>query len=190
MPTLRNLYREYIDDLRNHKIEVGVHSGAAKWTESVKTYWARKGNENGFLVNANRIKYDNENFIGHEYILDVIWRTDTEQTKQIQLALECEWQTGIKFQEKDFRKLIFVKAKQKVFIFQVLNREILQNRIKELQRCIKQCRIGQEPKEEYLLIGHIDGPDMGGYRIDILHGFIGHAAGDFRQMSDECVKIK
>lgn len=190
MPTLRNLYKEYINDLHNHRIEVDVHSGAAKWTESVKTFWAQKGNENGFLVNANRIKYDDKHFIKHEYILDVIWRTDTEQTKQIQLALECEWQTGIKFQEQDFRKLIFVKAKQKVFIFQVLNREILQYRIKELQRCVKQCRIGQEPKEEYLLIGHVDGPDIGGYRIDILQGFIGDANGDFKQISDECVKIK
>ncbi len=79
-----------------------------------KTCCTRKGNVNGCWICADR----NQNCTGHECLISLIWLMHNRQTKQIQLSLECEWQTAKKFQEDDFRKLIFIKAKQKVFIFQ------------------------------------------------------------------------
>lgn len=186
MPALINLYKEYLANLPYMGLH--VHSGARQWTESVKTYWARKGAEKGFRVWANRIKYNSNNCTGHEYLLDLIWMTHNRQTNQIQLALECEWQTSIQCQEYDFLKTVFLKAKQKVFIFQFYWNREPRDRVTELIKYIKKCHIRQAPEEEYLLICHRDDRHEG--LIEIVNGFIASVSGDFNQISEVKVKIR
>ena len=132
MPSLRSLYKEYLTSLPLAGLH--VNSGARRWTESVKIYWAQKGDENGFQVWANRVNYRSRNFTGHEYMLDLIWRRTNIQTNQIQLALECEWQSRKEPQEHDFQKLVYVKARQKVFIFQFYRDRDPFDRVRELMR--------------------------------------------------------
>ena len=186
MPSLSSLYREYLTSLP--LMGLHVHSGARQWTESVKMYWARKGDENGFQVWANRVNYRSKNFTRHEYMLDLIWRTTNIQTNQIQLALECEWQSKKEYQEHDFQKLVFLKARQKVFIFQFYKDRNPGDRVGELIRFAKKCRIKQEPEEEYLLISHRDDRNKG--LVEIVDGFIAYTNGDFDHISEERVFIK
>lgn len=186
MPSLRSLYKEYLTSLPLAGLH--VNSGARRWTESVKIYWAQKGDENGFQVWANRVNYRSRNFTGHEYMLDLIWRRTNIQTNQIQLALECEWQSRKEPQEHDFQKLVYVKARQKVFIFQFYRDRDPVDRVRELMRFAKKCRIKQEPEEEYLLISHRDDRRKG--LVETVDGFIAYANGGFDHISEERVPIR
>lgn len=186
MLALTRMYKEYIANLP--KMDLHIVSGAKHWTESVKLYWARKGDDSGFQVWANRINHNSKNCIRHEYMLDLIWMAHSSRTRHIELALECEWQTRMRYQEHDFRKLVFLKAKQKVFIFQCPRYEEPQNRVKEFVKYIRECRITQVPEEKYLLISHRDNRGKG--LVEIVNGFIAYPNGDFDRLSEQSIEIE
>jgi len=168
---VKTLYRQYIQDLQDNKLNVNQYSGSTDWTVTVKTWWAQQGIKYPqLLVCANKVALQAENFCNTEYMCDVVWLESKPRTNLIELALECEWH---KDQEYDFRKLVYVKANRKVFIFQLNKSDNVDQRVRKFQMCINSCRIAQDPQEQYLLIGHVDKVNLKGEsRRDRLHAYV------------------
>jgi hypothetical protein len=181
-PTLRSLYRQYLDALP--KAGVRACSDGPEWTSRVKQWWARKGTEYGFRVWANHLDLENLRFHKKEFMIDVLWEINTRQRAQIQMALECEWAKGMDDILWDFRKLVYVKARQKVMIFQSSSRREPHN-IDELASVIGKCRIKQEPAGQYLLIRHRDHRPEPGRLVQWMRGYIVDEDGSCKALGEE-----
>lgn len=158
MTELENLYRSYLKGVA----KFGPFD-RTKWTKFVKTHFAEVGKRRHFAVYANGIEVTGKMVEHREYQLDLIWENrkdgssgSCQPTKsQLQLAMESEWETNEDEQEDDFYKLVYSKAKWKVFIFRSIakNDELCQ-RLKLLVGWANSCKIRQEPRERYLLVSH------------------------------------
>lgn len=168
-PTLRSLYRQYLDALP--KLGVDAYSSSAAWTRHIKEWWARKGTEYAYQVRANALDLKHARFAKKEFMVDVLWEIDSKRTAQIQMALECEWSTNRAGILWDFRKLVCLKAPQKVMIFQASSRREPHS-IEELAGAVRRCRIRQEPAEQYLLIRHRDHRPEPEQLIQLMRGYI------------------
>jgi hypothetical protein len=180
--TLRSLFRQYLDALP--KIGVDACSGPGEWTRHVKEWWAKKGTEYGFQVWANGLGLKNPKFKNKEFMVDLLWEIDSNRTALIQMALECEWNTSIDDILWDFCKLVYVKARRKVMIFQVpLRKE--PDPINEFTSVVRRCRIKQEPAEKYLLIRHKDRRPEPNQLMQLIRGYIVDQNGSIEPLGDE-----
>ena len=96
-----------------------------KWTAHVKKCLSDLGRARGFLTYPRYENGRSANGNG-EWMLDVVWVDakhdlsggfDWRYTRGVNLACECEWETGEEFILEDFYKLTFVVADHRLFIY-------------------------------------------------------------------------
>ncbi len=182
-PTLSSLYRQYLDALP--KIGVHTSSSGAEWTRHIKVWWAKKGIEYSFQVWANGFDLKYVNFHKREFMVDLLWEVDNERVAKMQMASECEWDMTPDEILWDFCKLVYVKAGQKVMIFQVSSRQEDDDIVNELSGLVKRCRIKQEPAEQYLLIRHKDYWPEPNRLIQLMRGYIVEQDGSCKTLGKE-----
>ena len=152
---LGQLHEKYCDQ---YPFFLNQHSKPCEWTQAVKSFWIAEANSApGIVVHTRVGSKQCANHEDHEYMMDVVWEDTT--TNSLLLALEVEWSTKVEEQIKDFKKILYAKARYKVFLFQV-NRGSgsPDSFVSQLSGLVAGSGILQQPAEEYLFICHRDGP--------------------------------
>ena len=98
------------------KVAGGAEDGV--WTEMIKTKLIELGHKHGYGVSASgrRVRADTG-----EWLYDLVWcdgKDDPWEFWEMPLAMECEWSPVKGDIDYDFEKLLVVKAKYRLFIFQ------------------------------------------------------------------------
>ena len=128
-------------------IDLKGKSGRKIWTRTIKKKLTSLGQENGYAVADEDIKKD-----FREWLYDLVWwkykDNHFNNMISIDLAVESEWtpswkeingeKRGAEY-EKDFLKLVYAKAKLKLFIFGAYNKEDLEKRLKQFKRLANMC---------------------------------------------------
>lgn len=128
--------------IRSLPSELGDPYGANKpWTKAVKTQLDAMGKTRGLMVCCHGSQ-------DHEWLLDVVWMVAKEH--KIVLAVESEWGTLAQV-EDDFDKLMSIKARSKLMLFNTNNHrgaEIIVNKLESNMRVYPYHLAG----EEYMLL--------------------------------------
>ncbi len=81
------------------------------WTTAVKTVLSCVGTTKGYDVQCSGLEG------AHEWLLDVVWRTDSETSMGVSLGCESEWNEDSQEVILDFQKLLCIKAPLKLMIY-------------------------------------------------------------------------
>jgi len=87
-----------------------------EWTKRIKLEFSKLGHEKGFSVSASEC----EGVETGEWLFDLIWcdgERDPWVFLEMPMAMECEWSLNDDEIWWDFEKLLVVRAKYRVFIF-------------------------------------------------------------------------
>jgi hypothetical protein len=128
--------------------------GDREWTKMVKAKLCELGRKHGYGVNASGCE-------NGEWLFDLVWCDGKDKPWEfweMPLAMECEWSTDTGEIEYDFEKLLVVRAKYRLFIFQGQSREEVDERmawLKNKVRVFKSFTTG----DRYLLAGFYCYPD-------------------------------
>jgi hypothetical protein len=100
-------------------------------TTAVKIILRREGKKLGFHTfpdNDKRLKKTKS-----QYLLDLVWWSDTPGRKGLALAVESEWNAGRNDILDDFEKLLCIKSPLKLMIYRVrgVNKDQVRDGIKE-----------------------------------------------------------
>ena len=116
------------------------------WTANVKDGFCKLAADMNYLVTANGCNaYENR-----EWLFDMVW---TEPNfEELILAMECGWDRndGI---WRDFEKLLVVRSKYRIFIFNSSKSEEIKELMKEFIEKIKKFK-STLPEDRYLLAGY------------------------------------
>ena len=132
------------------------------WTILVPGLWRKLGEGKGYSVFSKRNPV--------EFLVDLCWLRGNDEAEPLwmQLALECEW--GAHNREdfvRDFRKLVMVKALNKVLVFDALGDHC--RTAENLAREVGRSRV-RSKEESYLLIAleHVSpsGEQIVAYSLD------------------------
>jgi len=125
--------------------------GDEAWTSLIKAKLCAMAHRKGFLVSADWCDgADTE-----KWLFDMVWteqQSNPERFLGMPLAMEVEWAPSVDAIVRDFKKLLVVKAQQKVMVFQQPTPENVRNAFTILEDRIR-CFQPRTPKERYLLAG-------------------------------------
>lgn len=102
------------------------------WTKGVKKKLCNLAHEMDYAVTANGCDDAEDK---QEWLFDMIW-THKEEFKEIILAMECEWSKNRDDVLEDFEKLLVVRSKYRIFIFNQYNRSEIENMMEEFRKKI------------------------------------------------------
>ena len=178
---LGHLYEKYCDQ---YPFFLNQHSEPSDWTQAVKSFWIAEANSApGIVVHTRVGSKQCANHEDHEYMMDVVWEDTT--TNSLLLALEVEWSTKVEEQIKDFKKILYAKARYKVFLFQVNRRSGPPDSfVSHLSSLVAGSGILQQPPEEYLFICHRDGSVN-----HTLSGYLMGADGDYKPLPERTIHV-
>ena len=125
--------------------------GDETWTSRIKERLCAMGHGKGFQVSADWCDgADTE-----QWLFDMVWseqRDDPERFISIPLVIELEWTPSVDAVLRHFKKLLVVKARQKVLVFQQPTPDKVRNVMTILEDRIRYFH-ARLPKERYLLAG-------------------------------------
>ena len=116
------------------------------WTKTIKTKFTTLGHKEKYKVAANTKKANYG-----KWLYDLIWwrcENDYNNMKSIELAVEIAWHPGWEKvgkewralgYENDFLKLVYAKARLKLFIFGAKNEKDYKARIKRFKELADMC---------------------------------------------------
>ncbi|HWY09889.1 MAG TPA: hypothetical protein VN026_01120 [Bacteroidia bacterium] len=126
------------------------------WTNGLKKQLTKLGQEKGYEVATSSKKVKNKDW--GEWLVDLMWYKNCYKNykdgtlKSVFLVAEIEWLMGDWDIQIDFEKLMVLKSKYRLMIFQAPNEDKVINRFKFLKSIIdnyKSSQIG----DRYLLVG-------------------------------------
>ncbi len=142
---LENVVKEYL-------AENGIdRDKAGWWTKRIKNCLCQLGHNRNYIVNANGCEAADDNI---EWLFDMIWWAGSDYNfEELILAMECEWSLSEYEIWWDFYKLLVVRSKYRVFIFNRSNDELIKNMFDQFKETIKNFK-SSNCGDRYLLAGY------------------------------------
>jgi hypothetical protein len=128
-----------------------------EWTKNVKEVLADIGRRCGCKVAASGIDNPDDS----EWMLDMVWATECGKMDEeargsyledVILGMECEWNYSTEGLDWDFQKLLAVRARHRLLIFEQRRKDDIDRIFK---RCLEQITFFKQSIEgdRYLLVG-------------------------------------
>jgi integrase len=130
----------------------------SEWTRQVKQALSRLGRNRNFAVAAHGCSGTTD----PEWLLDLTWAEEWGKgafLRQIVLAAECEWNRSDPEIDWDFQKLLAVRARLRLFVFDQKNRDEVERVMKRLGDQIRGFRDSRSG-DRYLLAGSSSDSDV------------------------------
>ena len=121
------------------------------WTSPTKQRLCALGHQKGFVVSADWCDGADTG----KWFFDLVWfeqENNPDRFVGIPLAVEIEWTRSTDAITEKFKKLLAVKAQQKVIVFQRATPEKIHNVMTILEDRVRHFR-AKLPKERFLLAG-------------------------------------
>lgn len=142
---------EILEKIAEQADEDGIYNNEW-WTKKIKSELCKLGHENKVVVCASRC----EDADSGEWLLDLIWIKGDEKSLctlvEMPLAMECEWSLDNVEICWDFEKLLIVRSKYRIFIFNKPKNEEVERIFSKLENTIHNFKSSQ-PGDRYLLAG-------------------------------------
>ena len=121
------------------------------WTTRIKDALCQLGHNVNCVVSANGCEAADDNT---EWLFDMIWWAGSNDNfEELILAMECEWSLSEYEIWWDFNKLLVVRSKYRVFIFNRSNDELIKNMFDQFKEAIKNFK-SSNFGDRYLLAGY------------------------------------
>lgn len=127
----------------NKESGLAWNQSANDWTPRIKEFFGKLGKESGFhpIFTSNTEK---------EYLVDIVWRVNGA-SRYLALAMESELSKRTADILEDFEKLVDIKARLKIGLFQLRPRANMDKILEEMEGVLDSQMIVL-PKETYLII--------------------------------------
>jgi hypothetical protein len=125
------------------------------WTKRIKSELCNLGHENGYSVSATECERLEKAPETGEWLFDLIWAKGDGHPwifREMPLAMECEWSLDDDEIWWDFEKLLVIRSKYRIFIFNKRNKEEVYELFEELKNAIHDFESSQVG-DRYLLAG-------------------------------------
>jgi hypothetical protein len=145
---IKKMLRQVVND--SH---AGTELGRDKnkwWTIRIKDGLCQLGHNMNCVVSANGCECADEK---EEWLFDMVWTFPIGNWNEIKLAMECEWSLDEGEIWRDFEKLLVVRSKHRVFIFNQSNENKVKKMMKEFRESINNFKDGL-PGDRYFLAGY------------------------------------
>jgi len=116
---IKRILQQVIDDA-NSRTESGTNKDKW-WTKKIKDALCQLGHEMKCAVNANGCDCADDK---REWLFDMVWAYPKDDWKELILTMESEWSRDEDEIWWDFEKLLVVRSKYRIFIFQANETEI------------------------------------------------------------------
>lgn len=138
--------------------------GIAKWTRLIKKELTTFGHERGFGVIASGCDYADAG----EWLLEMVWVTgNNDMLEEMPLSMECEWNLDEHEIVWNFEKLLVVRSKYRLFIFNQKTSAEVDRTLEFLRAKIKGFR-GSQVGDRYLFAGYSWDEEKFRYALEVV----------------------
>ncbi|MFZ5452748.1 MAG: hypothetical protein ACOZF2_12905 [Thermodesulfobacteriota bacterium] len=146
--------KEILEKIAQQAVEDGGYTNEW-WTKRIKSELCILGHEKGYSVSATGCERLEKAPETGEWLFDLIWAKGEGHPwifREMPLARECEWPLNENEIWWDFEKLLVIRSKYRIFIFDKRKREDIERLFNEFNDAIHGFESSQKG-DRYLLAG-------------------------------------